>query len=238
VSNFISELDKKIRNADVQNIIGQDIILDIHKMESHFFQMAAFPNSHMRRILIDEIYQTQTHIQTSLTLLNRGGHYEHHYNLNLPNTPDLNETLVYEPDELNRYHFIKAEIAPMFAMINQQLVQIDSLLLEIDRYRKIEPANMGDILTDYKLTIKQLAPTFHRLKENANQVFYRSKLDHQKIEIYVQSQKQMYYFIQSVLTAMVILLGVLGFWRLSKNITQTTQQVQINQDYTQDILDS
>ncbi|WP_127471379.1 histidine kinase dimerization/phospho-acceptor domain-containing protein [Thiomicrorhabdus aquaedulcis] len=238
VSNFISELDKKLTNADVQNLIGQDIVLDIHKIESNFFQMAAFPNQHLRRILIENIHRNQTGIQKYIQLLNQGGDYNHHYNLNLPNTPELKDVFNYMPDERDRYHFIQAEITPTFDMINQQLIQIESLLREIDRYKQEDSANIGNIITEYKLTIKQLAPTFQRLKENANQIFYRSKLDHQTLKAYVQKQKTLYYFIQSILTGLVILLGAVGFWRLSKNITQTTQQIQINQDYTQDILDS
>ncbi len=238
VSNFIHELDMKVKNSEVENLIGQEIILEIHKIESDFFQMAAFPNKHLRKILTEDILEQQREIEHSLAILNEGGIYRHRLDLNLPNTEEQFEIFQYTPRVKDHFSFARADILPKFQIINDKLIELTKNLNHLDRLRLENSPKLADALTKLKLEVKFFQPIFHRIKEDANRIFYRNKLNFQQIQKEVDDQKKEYRNLQILLSLSALILGLLGFWALSRNISNTTRQIEINQDYTQDILDS
>ncbi|MEA1989618.1 MAG: ATP-binding protein, partial [Pseudomonadota bacterium] len=238
ISNFISDLDQQVRNSEVENLLGQEITLEIYKIESDFFQMAAFPNKHLRKILIEDILEQQEEIEHALEILNKGGIYKHRIDLNLPNTEEQFEILHYRPKKLNNFSFSRSDILPKFKIINQKIGELTQQLVYIDRLRKNNSPELSEAITNLKLEVKFFQPLFYRLKEDANHIFYRNKLDFQQTRVEVAQKKKYYRNIQLALTVSVLLLGLLAFYTLSRNIKNTTQQIQTNQDYTQDILDS
>jgi len=238
ISNFISELDQKVQNSEVENLLGQEIILEIHKIESDFFQMAAFPNTHLRKIIVRNIQEQQTKITEALTILNEGGIYKHRIDLNLPNTEKQFEVLAYKPEILDKFAFSRADILPKFAIINAKMNAITDRLNVIDGLRKSSAPELSNAITDLKLQIKFIKPLFVRIKEDANHIFYKNKINFEQTRKDVAEKKDFYQNLQILLTLSVLLLGFLAFYKLSQNIKKTTQQIQTNQDYTQDILDS
>jgi signal transduction histidine kinase/CheY-like chemotaxis protein len=238
VSNFIHELDMKVKNSEVENLIGQEIILEIHKIESDFFQMAAFPNKHLRKILTEDILEQQREIEHSLAILNEGGIYRHRLDLNLPNTEEQFEIFQYTPRVKDHFSFARADILPKFRIINDKIHDLTKQLEQIDQMRLENSPKLAESLTKLKLEVKFFQPIFHRIKEDANRIFYRNKLNFQQIQKEVDEQKKEYRNLQILLSLSALVLGLLGFWALSRNISNTTRQIEINQDYTQDILDS
>ncbi|BCN92427.1 hypothetical protein THMIRHAM_02120 [Thiomicrorhabdus immobilis] len=238
ISNFISDLDRQVRNSEVENILGQEIVLEIHKIESNFFQMAAFPNVHLRRIITNEILESEAEIEHVLSILNQGGTYKHRIDLNLPNTEEQFEILFYQPKLLNKFSFSYSDILPKFNIINQKITLLTQQLIHIDSLRNSQSPELAEAISDLKLQVKFFKPIFHRIKEDANHIFYQNKLDFQQTLKIVNEKKNQYRNLQLTLTISVLLLGLLGFYKLSRNIRTTTHQIQTNQDYTQDILDS
>ncbi len=238
VSNFISELDQKIRNAEIENLLGQEIILEIHKIESDFFQMAAFPNKHLRKILISDIHEQEEEIEHALKILNNGGTYKHRIDLNLPNTETQFEELEYKPEVLNRFAFSKADLLPKFKIIREKTDKLNLQLDYIDSLKESGSPELSAALDDLKLQVKLFKPLFHRIKEDANHIFYQNKLDAKAAHEQAEQQKQYYRAMQLSLTISVFILGLIAFYTLSRNIRLTTEQIEKNQDYTQDILDS
>lgn len=131
VSNFIAELDQKISNAHTETLIGEEIILEIQKMETNFFEMAALPNKHLRRILNQNILKQQVEIENALNILNQGGLYRYRIDLNLPNTDVEYEILPYKPVRLNSFSFAYADIVPKFESINQKLKTLQEMQQDI-----------------------------------------------------------------------------------------------------------
>lgn len=238
ISNFISDLDKQVRNSEVENILGQEIALEIQKLESNFFEMAAFPNIHLRKIITRDIHESQEEIEHVLNILNKGGVYKHRIDLNLPNTPEEFEILYYEPKELDKFSFSSSGILPKFSIINQKIAKLTRQLELIDNSKNAKSPELSEAITELKLQVKFFKPLFHRIREDANHIFYKNKLEFQKNLKSVKQQKAHYRNIQLTLTISVLLLGLLGFYKLTHNIGKTTKQIQTNQDYTRDILDS
>ncbi|BBP42350.1 ATP-binding protein [Thiosulfativibrio zosterae] len=238
IANFIAVLDQKVKNAHIETLIGEEIILEIQKMETHFFEMASFPNPHLRRILKNEILEQQEEIEHSLEILNQGGVYKHRIDLNLPNTEAQFESLIYKPEKRNSFSFAHADIVPKFGIINQKLASLKGMQDYIDQLRMEKSPLLAEKLTELNLEVKLLKPLFHRIKEDANRIFYQNKLDSRSIQEQVEGQKDDYRNIQMGLTLVALFFGILVFVRLSQNIKNNLKEIEVNQDYTQDILDS
>jgi len=225
-------------NAEVETMIGQQIKLDIYKIESDFYQLATFPNQHLRRIILQDIQAQQAHIKTALKLLNQGGQHQHQIDLNLPNTDDEYEILEYTPTQPGQFSFARADILPKFPIINDKAKQLSQQLETIDRLVESNRPGMIQALDQLKLEVKFFKPLFHRLKEDANRISYNAKQNFQTLQKQVQQQKARYRYIQIAITISALILGLIFFWSLSRNIRKTTEQIQISHDYTQDILQS
>lgn len=238
VSNYISELDQKLRNSEVENVLGQEIILEIHKIESDFYQMAAFPNRHLQKILLEDIIKQQQKIEHALEILNKGGIYKHRIDLNLPNTEEQFEILYYQPQKIDKFSFSRSGLLPKFKIINEKISELVIELEQLEGLRNTGSPKLSIAISDLKLQVKLFKPLFHRIKEDANHIFYQNKLGFQQTRAEVEQQKSFYKNLQITLTISVLLLGLIAFYTLSRNIRKTTKQIQTNQDYTQDILDS
>lgn len=237
-SRYTSELDQTVRNAEIENLLGQQIIIEIHKIETAFYELSGFPNKHMRKIIQQEILTREQELAHLLEILNSGGSYKHRIDLNLPNTSEQYETLYYKPVKTNSFSFAQADILPKISIINQKLEVVSNKLLQMDIYRKNLDPKLYAAIESYKLDIKLLKPLFHRIKEDANRIFFRNKNNFQSIRLQVEKQKSFYRNLQVSLTLTLIILGLLAFWRLSRNIRIATTELESSKEYTQDILDS
>jgi signal transduction histidine kinase/CheY-like chemotaxis protein len=238
ISNYIADLDQKVQNSEVENMLGQEIILEIHKIESDFYQMASFPNKHLRKLIIRDIVEQQEEIKHALSILNEGGVYKHRIDLNLPNTERQFEVLFYKPEKLDKFSFSRSEILPKFVNINNKMQELTERLDYIDELRKTQSVDLSRAITELKLQVKFIKPLFDRIKEDANHIFYQNKLHFEKTRKEVAAQKEYYQNIQIGLTLSVLLIGLIAFYKLSQNIRNNTKEIQANQDYSQDILDA
>ncbi|BBP45329.1 hypothetical protein THMIRHAS_07020 [Thiosulfatimonas sediminis] len=238
ISDYIKELDWQVRNAEVENLLGQEIILEIHKIESNFFQMSAFPNKHLRRIINAEIDESEEEIEHVLSVLNHGGNFKHNLDLNLPNTNEQEEVLTYTPSVENAFSFTAADILPKVQVINRKLNQLNTVMDKLDQYRLSNDPRLAETLSELKLDVKLFKPIFHRIKEDANHIIYLNKSNFGEIRAKVSEQKRFYNNVQISLTLFLLIFGLLSFWALSRNIHRSSIAVDNSRDYTQDILNS
>lgn len=238
VADYIAELDLEVRNAEVENLLGQEIILEIHKIESNFFQMAAFPNKHLRRIIHAEIQESEKEVEHVLKILNQGGTYKHDLDLNLPNTAEQREILFYKPKQINNFAFTAADILPKINLVNTKLNKLSAILNKVDLYRLSEDPRLSATLSKLKLEVKLFKPIFHRIKEDANQIIYQNKINFEQIRSQVSEQKLFYKQLQISLTLFLLIFGLLSFWALSRNIHRASVTIETSRNYTQDILNS
>jgi|GEM_PF-1631090 len=238
VESYISDLDKKVRNAEVENLLGQEVILEIYKIESAFYELSTFPNQHLRKIIKASIEESEEELVHVLDILNQGGTYKHRIDLNLPNTEEQYEILFYEPFINNTFSFARADILPKISILNEKFATLNSGFETVERYRKDLDPRLFSTIESLKLELKLLKPIFHRVKEDANRIFYHNKLNFQKIRSEVDQQKTYYHQLQLAFTLALLIIGMTAFWRLSHNINKSTEEIEDSKSYTQDILDS
>jgi len=238
VSNVTDKLDKKIRNTEVESLLIQEIIVEIHKIEAGFFQMTGFPNKHQRRILVTDIQEQKNKIEQALKILNKGGRYQYNTDTSFTSLPEQIQFIEYTPDKATRSALSSADLLSKFIIIEKHASQLNQQLDYIDMLSGIGSTELGDALDGLKLEVKLLSPLFDRIKQDIHRTFDQSKLNANNVFKEAEKKKQLYSNLQFLLTGVVFWLGLLAFYTLSRNIKKTTQQIQSNQDYTQDILDS
>lgn len=238
IESYISNLDQKVRNAEVENILGQEVILEIYKIETAFYELSTFPNKHLRKIIEGSIKQSEQELFSILEILNHGGTYQHRIDLNLPNTERRFETLVYQPFIDNNFRFARADILPKIKMLDEKLLSLNEVFLELETYQKNLDPRLFTTLETLKLQLKLIKPIFHRIKEDANRIFYRNKINFEQIRKEVDQQKTYYQQLQLAFTLGLLLIGMLAFWRLSSNINTATEIIEKSKSYSQDILNS
>lgn len=238
INNFISALDLRIQNAEVQRTITSDLSLEIRDLESLFYQMSAFPNKHMRGIILTRINEKETHIYEAFHILNQGGTFFHRYDLNLPDTDKLESFMSYWPEVTNNFSFAAADILPKFRLINNKLRELNSQLKEIDKLQEEKSPLLSQKITEFQLNMKFFSPIFDRLKESANRVFFTNAQDYKTLKAQVEQEKENYRNLQTLLTVTLIIIGLWVFWHLSRNINNSINALSESRDYTHDILES
>lgn len=238
VETYISKLDQQVRNAEIENLLGQAAILEIYRIETGFYQLSTFPNKHLRRIIKQSIGESEEKLVQVLDILNQGGEYRYRIDLNLPNTTEQYEAVYYQPSQKDTFRFAKADILPKIAILNQKFDELNQEFERLDQYRRDLDPRLFPLIETLKFDLKLLKPLFHRIKEDANRILYRNKINFQDIRNEVNKQKDRYYQLQLAFTFALILIGMAAFWRLSSNISKTTEQIEDSKSYTQDILDS
>ncbi|BBN58483.1 ATP-binding protein [Hydrogenovibrio marinus] len=238
IENFINALDKHIQNADVQRVVTSDISLEIRNIESLFYQMAAFPNKHMRNIILRKISEKESKVYESFFILNNGGNFYHSYDLNLPDADKLESFQTYQPERFNHFSFAAADILPKFRLINEKLVELNDQLEEIDKLQQEKSPLLSRKITEFQLNMKFFTPIFHRLKESANRVFLTNALDYKKLKQRVQKDKERYRNYQILLSISLIVIGLWIFWHLSRSINQSISELTESRDYSRNILES
>ena len=238
ISDYLTKLDQKVRNAEIENVISHEIILEIHKVETSFFALTAFPNRHYRKILINEIQEIEHELVRALEILNEGGDYHSHIDLNLPNTEEQYETLRYEPDFRNRFSFAQADIVPKIKIINEKLVNLQKIIERINHYQTEDIEKLPEEIESLKLQVKLFYPIFDRLKEDANQIVYQNRINFMKLRSEVESNKQFFKYVQILLTFTILLLVAMAMLSLFRNIRSNAQELEKSKDYAQELLNS
>jgi len=237
-NKLTTTLENQLLQSEIKNKIGQDIIKNIYKLESNFFNLSAFPNLHVKKILLKNIEETQNNIVSLLDIINKGGTLKQFYDLNDVGQADSTVLTSYHPIKTNQFVFEQTDITRKIKNINTALLKISSKIDNMNDSLKNDHHDLIKNIASLKLEIKFLAPIFQRLKENANNIIFKNNLDHQGLTIDVSKSKQAYFWIQVTLTLIVTLLLLWLFKKLSRNIEFAFEETAKNKDYVDDILKS
>ena len=238
ISNYLSKLDHKVFNAEVENIISHEIILEIHKIESAFYTLAAFPNQHLRKIIRKEILEVEEEVSDALDILNFGGNYLAHIDLNLPNTDKQYESFFYQPEQMERFNFAKTDILPKLTIIINKLHDMQIKLEQIEYAQQQDIQQLPALLEELKLHIKLINPIFVRLKEDANQIVYQNRIHFLNIRDEVEERKNFFKVVQLILTFSIFVLVALVIYPMFRAIRVNAEELESSQLYSQELLDS
>jgi len=233
-----SNLEEQSFHLTVKNKISQGILQNIYLLESTFFHLSAFPNLHTKNKLFNEIQKTQSNIISLLQTLNQGGVFQERYDLNDMGQNSNILSIPYQPIDKNEFAFENADIVSKIKSINTALIKVSAKIDKMNNALSTDVFDLQTAITDLKLELKFIAPTFQRLKENANNIIYKNTLLYQRFISKTERSKQTYFWIQLILTITIALILLWLFRRLSTNIELAAEEVEKTKDYLNDVLNS
>ncbi len=203
LSSSLNILEKQRQNQEVKNLICQDVIMNISKLENSFFKMITMTSAQM----IEGEYKSYegylNSIDTDLKLLKEGGIYNHQILLNLENINNYNREvpIVIRHKENIPIEFI--EIAPKLVLSKDIAIKLKMLINERNKLNSNTIA-FADLMKLMLIHVKHAPPLFLRMHENANAIFYKSQIEFDEINILVVQTKKKYH------TAEVIIISIIA----------------------------
>lgn len=194
------KLELRISNEHNRIAIGEMIIADLRQAEALFYRLPTSTDPATQELLRDNIHAVLDRIRRSLDIIEKGGAIDFHLPLNLPDRDEMVSTLYYQPTHQERYILEIIDLRPKLIEIAEKTDTLIDLARNRDRMEQEGfvqrwSASVGQI----KDFLKNTSPSFVRMNENANQLFFRSRQNLALFETLVAGKQTQYRRLESIL---------------------------------------
>ena len=104
-SNFIDDLDKKIKNEQARYKIGEYILKEINKLEVNFYKISMSFNEKNSQPIEEQIIDEIIDINKAIDVLEQGGEIKSSINLNVVGIDNVIETIKFIPNKNHSYTY-------------------------------------------------------------------------------------------------------------------------------------
>ncbi len=212
VRAYFLEQEKQITlkgdNEQARLAIGEEIGHSIQGIEKFIYLMALSQNAVNFKRYQDSINVQMQKLRQDIRALQVGGSSKRLIQLNIEGMENLTREAHYTPPADQTVVLEVVEIEPQLEQIQQRVTQLLSMLVK--RWESLDKNNQKAFFQTEEsiaLQLKQLAPFFERLNENANRLFWEGDKRLQTLEKTQQAQTRQLQQLQSVLIAVIVLLG-------------------------------
>jgi len=226
-SYLINQLNTSVENEKARLHIGEIIISDIHKIRASVYKLATTTGKNRQKIVMQVISLQNAELSNALTVLSQGGELKRKRRLNLTNQDEIVQTIKYSYQQFSgKYVLEYIELGPKLVTLNKKIEEILLLLNKRDQYLS-QQNNKNYALTaiQIKQHLQFFTPTFNRLTQNANRLFYESQQRLFSLEKKVSKNKKQYYILQFLLSLTVILIVVFIGYKIIVQINATNQEL-------------
>ncbi|MFZ5763995.1 MAG: hybrid sensor histidine kinase/response regulator [Thermodesulfobacteriota bacterium] len=187
------KLELRIDNEHNRITIGEMIIADLRQAEALFYRLPTSTDPATQELLRNNIHDVLDRIRRSLDIIEKGGAIDFHLPLNLPDRDEMVTTIYYQPTQQERYILEIIDLRPKLIEIAEKSDTLIDLARNRDRmqqegFAQRWSASVGQI----KDFLKNTAPIFVRMNENANQLFFRSRQNLALFEALVAGKQTQY----------------------------------------------
>lgn len=220
-------LELQSRNEHNRIVIDEMIINDLRQLEANFFRLPTTTDPESQAIYAESIFSTIARVRQSLDVIEKGGTIEYHIPLNLPEQDEMVTIVHYQPTSGERYILEIIDLRPRLVDIEKKTETLVKLTTARDRI-KGENSNSQFVaaIKELKTFLKNSSPSFVRMNENANQLFYNSRerlAGFERISAEKQQQFRMLEAIVASCTIVVVLLLVVFVYRRQAYIVELQQ---------------
>ncbi|MFK5986556.1 MAG: response regulator [Pseudomonadota bacterium] len=227
-SHLINKLNSNLENEKARLHIGEIIISDIHRIRATVYKLATTTGKNRQRITMQVFNEQNKELNNALTVLSQGGELKREKRLNLTNKDVTMQSIkyFYQPSP-GQYVLENIELRPKLITLNKKMQEILLLLNARDNYLALKD-NKNYALTaiKIKLQLQLFAPTFNRLTQNANRLFYESQQRLFTLQEKVYKNKIQYYILQFLLSFSVILIIIYISQKIIAQINTTNKKLQ------------
>lgn len=215
--NLKAKLETQAENEHNRIAIGEMIISDLRQVEALFYRLPTSTDPGTQQLLRDEILAILAQVNHSLHIIEKGGTIDFHMPLNLPERDEMVTTLHYQPNRKETYILEIIDLRPKLADIAEKT----AILLELSKTRdkhqeKAYDAVWTGSIKAIKGFLKNASPSFIRMHENANQLFFNSRQRLSSFENLADAKQRQYQQMETFLiigTIMAVLLFAAAVYR-------------------------
>ncbi|WP_419771337.1 MAG: sensor histidine kinase [Candidatus Marinarcus sp.] len=203
--NLIEKLDKKTLNLKAKIQLGEYIVTDLYEIRADFYELATITtNKKGREFITAKINQRITTIKDILTVLNKGGTYQHYIRLNIEGHLNTIKTVQYSNSKEN-VSLEAIDIVPKLNELTEMTQQIVTLIEQRDAAQE-DKEQYFQYATKIKRFYKTMPSYFTRMGENANRLLFEGEIDLYNLEKTIQKQKDHYVNLEIFTVALIVIL--------------------------------
>ncbi len=235
-SNFIDDLDKKIKNEQARYKIGEYILKEINKLEVNFYKISMSFNEKNSQPIEEQIIDEIIDINKAIDVLEQGGEIKSSINLNVVGIDNVIETIKFIPNKNHSYTYESITLRPKLASLEKKIYKVKEIVrLKKELLTYTSKEEIKEARFKIQLLFKEIPAFFIRMKESSSTLLYESKKNLDLLEKHVESEKAYYKkleFIVSYITmSIVLILGYLLTKMIvikSKELEELTKKAEIS----------
>ena len=227
-SQLIGRLNERLDNERSRVFIGELISQDLSRLNAGVYQMATTTGQRGQDRIFAQITETVGELQTALQVLKDGGEFVRKTRINIEDQSVMIRTYRYQRPEGEGYALESIDLPPKLNQFMSKVTALAEMLPVRDRLRmdKRNTDEYVEIIAQIKRELQTFPPVLIRMRENANRLFYESRLRLKEITTELEKRQATYQDTQLALTVLVIaLVLVFGFWVL-RNVAQSNRRLQ------------
>ncbi|QOG13082.1 sensor histidine kinase [Arcobacter sp. FWKO B] len=253
-SYLMSELNEKVDNQKAKIEISEAISLDIQKLRSYFFEMAATTsNPRATKLVEDDIAIIVDMMNESIDVLERGGILKREVSLNIVDLDQMYKNIKYTKIESEKIVLEVLDIRPKideFLDLKQKLVELVTLRHNASKLGDTQ--EFARIIDEIRLFFKMAPAFFNRFAENNARLLYEAQKELELLEIEIEDKKNNYILTEAFLIFLIFIfvfvLGTLIFKSidnvnkelklLNKELNKNIKELAEQKSYVRGILDA
>ncbi|MBN2332541.1 MAG: PAS domain S-box protein [Deltaproteobacteria bacterium] len=211
---------QRVQNQEDRQVISEWIVNDLKEVESGFFQMATTIHPLAQQLCRQKMEAKIDEIRTLLAVIEKGGDYARTIPLNLPAIDAITTSISYVPIGHQLYNLEIISLRPKLQEFEQQINKLAGQLEQRYLYMLADkqPERLQTI-DSIKTLLKDFAPFFARVTEDANQLLYNSNKRLKEVEIYSEKWHRHYHRQAIIFIALVVIsVLVISFFLLRKAV--------------------
>jgi len=231
VQNYYSDrLDAEIDNAQIQGILGDEIIQRISEIERNYYKLVNQINPNTRYLTLKEVDKDIDEVIKLINVLEKGGTFEQELSLNLPDIDNVINNWSFTPIANQPYNILRIDAIPKLNAIRKQFDTTNLLLDEIHHLMGQDSPKLTDQMQTVLQSIKRTDPLFVRIQENINRIHYQHQNHLRQLKADIKQQKSIFIAFQYISIALLLMLGWIMFKFITRHIGALAHDLQEEKD--------
>ena len=221
IGHLMENLGARGSNEQSRLFVGEELVRTIKSIELDFNRMISSVSTAEQGRLRAAAKEKTLKLEHDLLVLKDGGRVERTTDLNVEGVDNLNEQVVYTPNDDDPNKLLELiEIGPHLEKIREKADELAQLLARREQAREARnTAALFAIEEELNLYFKHIPSLFVRLNENANRLYYESNNRITLLKDELATQREFYKNIQLGLGATIILLVMGSGVLLARQLT-------------------
>ena len=226
--NRFDEMDSELDNNCSRISIGKEIVRNIDLIERNFYKLFTTTNQAGQKALIKETQLFINTIYKALYVLQDGGVLSIVHRMNLEEKSELIVNITYKPTHQKEY---LSELLQLKPVLDETEKRMKNLALLLTEHRQLYKDNrpLRD-LREFKKRIDYfliLSPAhFVRMRENANQIFYKGQQDIERLKSNIDNRKSIYIYVEIALMLIIVIGLFLTIWLILRQSLMTVKRLE------------